>query len=200
MTGNEKTLLGSFGTELAVAIELRDADRGDKPLGSTSVSLPDRRETTTLTPSGYHVLTDLPDDVEEVTVVVEAANYLTERRTIDLSEIDRSTARTIDLDPSPAYPFASGLTVVRGFVTDDGPLAGAVVTLQGRSETTRTSDDGEFALPVRSVDDGDVNSSGALQVDGEDPTLEASHPDSEATTTAQTTIPLGETTRQDLSF
>lgn len=200
MTGDEKTVLGSFGTELGVAIELRDADRGGQPRSSTSVSLPNRRETTTLTPSGYHVLTDLPDDIEEVTVVVDADNYLSEHRKIDLHEIDRSTAQTIDLVPSPAFPFASGLTLVRGFVTDGGPLERSVVTIQERPETTRTTADGEFALPVRAINDADVSSSGALQVGGEEPTLEARHPDSGATTMADTEVPIGETTRLDLSF
>lgn len=194
--------MGTVETSLAVAVDLRDGVAGGRPTGSPSVSLADRPETFTRTPSGYHVLSDLPADVGEVTVVVDDCDaHLTERRTVDLDG-DRSTPETVELLPSPAYPFGSGATVVRGFVSDESgaPIAGATVTIQERDERTRTNTAGEYAVGIRSIESDDVSDDNALEVDGETPVLEATHPETGATTAAETVIDVGKTARQDVEF
>lgn len=194
--------MGTVETSLSLAVDLRDGVAGGRPTGSPSVSLADRPEAFTRTPSGYDVLTDLPADVGEVTVVVDGGDaHLSERRTVDLDD-DRSTPETIELLPSPAYPFGGGATVVRGIVYDEreAPVAGATVTIRDRDEVTRTTPAGEYALWIRSIGSDDVSDADALQVGGDTPTLEATHPETGATTTAETVIGVGETTRLDLEF
>lgn len=203
MNGEDgRTELATFGTSLALAVDLRDAVAGGRPKGEPSVSLADRPETFTRTPGGYHVLTDVPGSTGEVTVAVDGGRaHLDEQWTVDLGTTDRATPETVELLPSPAYPFGGGTTLIRGIVTDASgdPVAGATVSVRGRDEVTRTTRAGEYVLPIRSIEDGDVTD-GALQSGGGTPTLEAVRPESGTTATASTEVPVGETTRQDLEF
>ncbi len=203
MSGEDSRVkISAFETSLAVAIDLRDGVAGGRPKGAPSVTLANRPETFKRTPGGYHVLTDVSENVGEVTIVVDGGSaHLDERRAVDLGAIDRATPETVELPPSPAYPFSSGTTLVRGIVTDasDAPVADAPVTIQGRSESTRTSQAGEYALPIRSIESAHVNN-GALRVCGGTPTLEAAHPESETTTTGSMRIPVGETSIKDIQF
>lgn len=134
-----------------MAIRPIDTVTGRPPRGRPRIRLVDRPESFTRTPSGFYVLTDLPDDVETVTVDVDGLpEYLPERRTIEDvltamattptdggvdSDAEDSgstvTAESIPLLLAPAYRFPPGATLVRGSVTADGePVPGATVRLQ----------------------------------------------------------------------
>jgi hypothetical protein len=164
MTRTERTLVGTTETRLSIAVGLRDAFTA-RPLGRVSrVTLADRPERFVRNRSGYHVLTDLPDDVSAVTIVVDPGDrFLPERRILDGSDLEsRPAVLEIDLLPAPAYRFPADATLLRGTVSeaDDGqsdtPLSGVDVTVDTGTEGNGRGDaDTEFTAVGRSDDDGE---------------------------------------------
>jgi hypothetical protein len=67
----------------------------------------------------------------------------------------RSPLLTVAFRPGPSYPFAAGVTMLRGVVQtpDRKPAAGAAVEVLGGGPSSRTAESGEFVLawpPLRS--------------------------------------------------
>lgn len=196
-------------TTLAFAVGLVDAFTGGQPDDDdVTVELASEHATPVRNPSGYYVFVNL--DADEVTVVVDADDhYRDERRTVHLSSseaeqaappdgthvvTDPSVALTIELTPTPAYPFPRSATVVRGHIeTADGdPVAGAQVSLREFDPVVETTETGEYALWVPATGEdvkrregrnvvvvgGDADNGRALaDGDGTDPTLVVDHPD-----------------------
>lgn len=162
MSHRKSPPLESFGTELAVAVDLTDRYTDREPRGSPNVTLANAPYEFLQTPSGYYALVDAPAEPTAFEVVVEAEYYLDERRSIDRSSLDPDAPlASIDLLPGPAYPFGGGATLVRGMVTeDDDPVADATVAYVQGSDGTRTNEDGEFALPIEDVTREDVTIAG----------------------------------------
>lgn len=164
MTRTERTLMGTTETRLSIAVGLRDAFTARLPGRVPRVTLADRPEHFVRNRSGYHVLTDLPDDVSSVTIVVDPGDrFLPERRVLDGSDLEsRPAVLEIDLLPAPAYRFPTDTTLVRGMVSeaDDGrsdiPLSGVDVTVDTRTEgNERANADTGFTAVGRSDDDGE---------------------------------------------
>jgi hypothetical protein len=64
----------------------------------------------------------------------------------------RAQRQAATLQPSTAYPFPIGATLVRGIVLADGvPLAGATVRHSGAEQMYQTGSDGEFVLFFENV-------------------------------------------------
>lgn len=158
MTSREATPLDSFGTELSLAVGLTDRYTDCAPRGEVAVRLANAADEFLATPSGYHVLVDVPAEPADFEVVVESEYYLDERRSVPRSSLDPAEPlESFSLVPAPAYPFGGGATMVRGTVTDGGdPVADAPVAYVQGSDRTRTNADGEFALPVEDVSRDDV--------------------------------------------
>lgn len=76
--------------------------------------------------------------------------YRTGSSNIDLSSLDlQSPLVNIHLIPKANYPFPEGTTLLRGKVVDtvrNKPIAGAAITVQGRSENTVSEDDGSYCI------------------------------------------------------
>lgn len=162
--------LGGFTTRLSLAVGLVDAFTGRAPLGNPQVRIKDVDARPVSTPSGYHVFTDLEGG--PVTVLVDGGErYFAEHReqvaTIDLSDpdtdidpSDRSTLPLvrIELTPSPSYRFPAGVTLIRGTVRDPegNAVTGAHLSVRNRDISTRTDENGEFAIFFRVVTEADV--------------------------------------------
>lgn len=177
MTRTERTLMGTTETTLSIAVRLRDAFTARPLARAPRVTLADRPERFVRNRSGYHVLTDLPDDVSSVTIVVDPGDrFLPERRVLDGSDLEsRPAVLEIDLLPAPAYRFPADATLVRGTISeaDDGqsdtPLSGVDVTVDTRTDGNgganadtdftargRSDDDGEYVLFFRGLTGDDV--------------------------------------------
>ena len=202
----DRLALGSVGTHLSLAVELTDAYTGGRPVEPIRVSLVDRNETFRRSPAGYHVLCDLPEDVESVRIAVDAAAYLPEERTVDLAALDElSPVESIVLLPAPNYAFGAGATLVRGRVVDadDDPVPDASVTIDGRADETRCDYRGEFAIwfddLARSEVRTTVENERFVDIDGADPRVRAHRPDG-STATERLAVELGATVSTTVSF
>ena len=147
---------------LSAAIRLRDSVTGGRPRGSPSVELVGRPESVVETPSGYHVVTNLPKSVSTVTVSIDSGSqYLSMTREVDVVDpdvtADDELSTDIELLPAPAYRFPSETTLIRGSTrveTDDAEeerLGSVDVTVRTDEDTVvargRSDDRGEFVLP-----------------------------------------------------
>lgn len=196
------TRIGGFTATLSLAVSLRDAVTGDRPMGDPRVTV-EGDEPDATTPGGYHVFLDRGGD--DVTVAVDSGDrYLDDERTVDLLTHDPADAVTFELQPAPAYSFSSGATLIRGQVEDDAdqPVADGVVSVQGLSRATRTDARGAFVYFFAVGTDGEAVKRGdqtVIEVSGSDPIVEASHPD-HGTVTETTTVEEGSTVVADLQY
>ncbi len=230
MSSREWVPLEIGQTHLSIAVALIDTFTQRTPRRPPHVGLKDRAEQFRRTREGYFVLTDLPADVEEVTVVVdESPYYLSTHHTVeqfatDLEDASEYEAEEIEIAPGPGYRFPAGTTLVRGQLTDgDAPVSGGALTI----DTDDVSEDdepgfiaegwsdprGEFALYLWGITKDDLveeyesghdnhsEISGRLvHVGGEPPVVMATHPETGAVTSASTPLPAGITTSLDLDF
>ncbi|WP_331234136.1 hypothetical protein [Natronorarus salvus] len=224
MSQPERVELGTTRTTLSVAIGLEDAFTGRQPRGPR-VRLGDRPETFTRTPSGYYVLTDLPEDAAPITVSVDGTpDYLPEQFTIESPDLDSPPViETIELVPSPAYRFPANATLVRGSITegtDASPLSDVTLKIEGTDDEGpdapafrargRSDERGEYVLfitgitaddVIESYDDENGESDGrVVHVAEEKPTVRAVHPDTGQVIEESIAVPVGGTTRLDLAF
>lgn len=230
MTRTDRTLMGTIETRLSIAVRLRDVFTG-RPLGrGPRVTLADRSERFVRNRSQYHVLTDLPDDVSSVTIVVDAGDrFLPERHILDGSNLEsRPAVLEIDLLPAPAYRFPADATLVRGMISeaDNGQsetrLSGVDVTVDTSTEGNgdadteftamgRSNDVGEYVLFFRGLTDYDVRTGyedteqdagheRVVHVDGEKPVLRAIHEATDRERTDPVAVEVGETTSHNIEF
>ena len=205
MADRDAVELESFSTELTVAVALTDRHTDGPPVGDPTIRVTNADYAFTETPSGYYVLTDLPDDPETLEVTVESEAYLDQERSITPEALpDDDPSLEFSLEPGPAYPFGGGETVVRGLVEDgDGPVAGAEVAYVEGTAMTQTDERGDYALPVRDLASDDLGTDDegrrALKPGGADPTIRATHPDGR-TTEVTPTVRIGASASANLSF
>ena len=202
----DRIALGFVETTLSLAVELTDAYTGGRPVEPIRVSLVDRDETFRRSPTGYHVLRDLPADVDSVRIAVDAAAYLPEERAVDLGELDElSPVESVTLLPAPNYGFGAGATLVRGHVVDaDGaPVPNTVVTVDGRADETRCDHRGEFAIWFDDLERTEIRTTVEndrfVEIDGADPQVRAHRPDG-STAAERLEVPLGSTVSATVSF
>lgn len=229
MTRTERTKIGTIETRLSIAIKLQDAFTGGQPTGPLRVGLFDRSERFIRNRSGYYVLTDLPEEISPVAITVEPGDrYLLERCVLDQEQLESlPQVLTITLLPAPAYRFPADATLIRGMVgeaRDDGtvtPLSDVELTVDTDGDASdddtalsamgRSNNDGEYVLFFRGVtaddvsvqdDDSESDSSGrtVVRVNGETPTVRATHPETDRETTVQTAVEAGTTTALDITF
>lgn len=199
----EWTEAGTIDRRLDVAVALTDGYTGRPPVGTPRVALVGTEATAARNPSGYYTFWGLPDGVTDVTVEVDAAGYLAERRTVALPALD-PLAPVVDvtLSPSSAYSFPRGETVVRGAVRDGGaPIPGATVAIAGRGYRTRTDERGGYALALTGLDADDVTREDGTRIvrfDGDDPRVDVTHPDG-TTTSKSVPVALGATVSAEFS-
>ena len=150
----------------------------------------------TKTPSGYYVWFDLPESVVELRVDGRGI-YEDYRRSVDLSNHSNTDPLRCSLVPSPAYQFPDWVTLVRGRIVDsagDG-IAGCSIELDLPSPTGSTDEYAEWRdRSVISDRDGYIayyiplaaslvdSASGEITIDGDIPTVIATHPDGQTET------------------
>lgn len=161
---------------LSFAVGLVDGVTGGRPTGDVVVRLADAPVEPVVNPRGYRLFLDVVPEYDPVTVTVDGGDrYVDESVTVyhdsdppdGAAAVDARDPRVpveVTLTPTPAYPFASGTTLLRGFVTDtpipaDGSVpagsgvGGATVAVPGvpdvnGSVAATTTDSGEYVLPL----------------------------------------------------
>lgn len=182
------TELGARTTTLSLAVRIVDAFNGGRPIGKPSVSIEGVDRGPVENRSGYLLFLDLDPDTEDgpVTVSVDGGVYYADERVdVDLAalreEAPLAPVVLIDLTPSTAYEFPAGTTLLRGHVRDPAGtgVPKAELSVRGFDRSTVTEREGEFVLFVGSVPPDAVTEADGkrlVTVDGENPTIEVSHP------------------------
>lgn len=140
-----------ISTDLSLALWLIDEFTQQGPAGRVEVKLKDGGPTAKKNLSGYFLFTDLAPGV--YTVSIESDYYSTVEEAVDTSILDaKNPVVQIVLKTNSRYPFPAGATLLRGMVTNGVPVAGATVSVTGKTITTVTDDDnGEFILYFKGI-------------------------------------------------
>lgn len=177
-------------TALALAVRVVDTHTGTAPPVGLSVAIEDDARTPLRTGPGTYVFLGAAIEGDPTVVVDGAARYrpFSESLTIPATG---PPAVEVALEPSTAYPFPRGATLVRGSArtTTGTPIAGATITVRDTDLGTTSEASGEFVLPLDSLpvvtrrvtlDPGDGTPARTVprqvvEVDGTDPTLVVDH-------------------------
>jgi hypothetical protein len=57
----------------------------------------------------------------------------------------------VTLKPKPSYPFPGNATLVRGLVSNGGPVVDADINVVGKTIETKTDEKGEFVLYFKGI-------------------------------------------------
>lgn len=140
---------------LSMALRLVDDYAKKGPLGHVKVKLKEGDINANKNLSGYYLFTDLT--AGNYTVVIEPDLYFPEEITVDISSLDpKNPVIEIVLKPRPAYPFPGNATLLRGLVSDTGPVVNAVLKVVGKTIETITDKSGEFVLYFKEDMDGNI--------------------------------------------
>lgn len=161
-----------FSDSVTMAVSLIDKYTGDKPFGAVSVSLKGEAYKPVKNPSGYYVFLNIP--VKTYIVQVRSDYYLDNDFTAILTppkpgdtftDILQEITREIPLDPTPAYPFPNGATLIRGIVKNlaDTPVPNASVTLVERALSTFTNKNGEYVFYLNNLTSSDISDGGFVE-------------------------------------
>lgn len=194
----------SHETRLSLAVVVVDGFTGERLVEGARVTLEDEganplRTEPVKKPDGYRLFLDLPDTTVHVSVD-GGKRYLKpddqERPEVIPSELwsqwetdGDEPIEVIELTPSAAYDFPAGSTLIRGHVFDSEGEGLAEATLSipgvgneeemGVSGEGETDERGQFMLFFNGVSPDNVereNGRRLVKVDGENPTVEVSHP------------------------
>lgn len=144
-----------INVNLSLALWLIDDYTQNEPIGQVKVRIKEGDISAKKNFSGYYIFNDLPVDI--YTVIVESDFYFAEERTFDISQLDpKNPLEEIVLKPKPSYPFPDNATLLRGLVTDNGPLINAVLRVVGMQMETITDENGEFVLYFKGGVDGNI--------------------------------------------
>ena len=132
-------------TTLTFAVWLTDEFTQQGPVGSVQVIIKGGTRAAVKNLSGYFLFTDLAPGTYDVRS--ESEFYIPAEQTIDTTVLNpKQPVAEIVLKPNPSYPFPGSATLLRGVVTNGTPLAGAQVSVTGKTMTTVTDKRGEFIL------------------------------------------------------
>jgi hypothetical protein len=137
-------------TRLTFAVRLVDEFTQLGVTGNVKVTLTGQGVIAAKNLGGYFLFNDLPSGT--YTVRAESEFYLPAEVTVDTSTLDpRNPVFQIILKPAVSYPFSGAATLIRGAVTNGAPVAGADVSVTGKSITSSTDEHGEFVLYFRGI-------------------------------------------------
>jgi hypothetical protein len=111
-------------TNLSLAVWLTDENTGKKPMGRVKVTLEEGEIKAFKNLSGYHCFTDLYH--KDYNLNIESDFYFPadKKIVIPLPDPKKPVDDTI-LKPNPVYPFPISATLVRGLVSNTGPVVNA---------------------------------------------------------------------------
>jgi hypothetical protein len=130
---------------LTCVVALIDAYTGKPPIGAVTFMLEDRRLKVHKTTDNFYYFLNLAGKEFEIHIQTEYyAEAVTEKKTLPRTEPRDPIAVT--LQPTPAYPFPSGATLIRGMVQNSKKeaVSGARIEIEG--EWSQTTPKGEFVL------------------------------------------------------
>lgn len=137
-------------TNLSLAVWLVDDFTKDKPVDSVKVIIKEGEIKTIKNLSGYYLFNDLSPG--NYTVRVESDFYFPVEESVNISHhTSKNPVIEITLKSKPCYLFPSNATLVRGKVSNSGPIADAEVTVIGKTIKTITDERGEFVLYFKGI-------------------------------------------------
>lgn len=142
-------------TNLSLAVWLTDENTGKKPMGRVKVTLEEGEIKAFKNLSGYHCFTDLYH--KDYNLNIESDFYFPadKKIVIPLPDPKKPVDDTI-LKPNPVYPFPISATLVRGLVSNTGPVVNALVSVVGKTIETITDERGEFVLYFKGIKKEDI--------------------------------------------
>ena len=143
-------------TNLSLAVWLTDENTGKKPIGRIKVTLEEGEIKAFKNLSGYYCFTDLSH--KDYNLNIESDFYFPADKTIAIPFPDpkKPVDDTIILKPNPVYPFPISATLVRGLVSNTGPVVNALVSVAGKTIETITDERGEFVLYFKGIKKEDI--------------------------------------------
>ena len=142
-------------TNLSLAVWLTDENTGEKPIGRIKVTLEKGEIKAFKNLSGYYCFTDLSH--KDYHLNIESDFYFPVDKTIAIPLPDpKKPVDTIILKPNPVYPFPISATLVRGLVSNTGPVVNALVSVAGKTIETITDERGEFVLYFKGIKKEDI--------------------------------------------
>ena len=144
-------------TSVSLVVALADDYTKAQPIGDVSVMLENHHLRALKNRSGYYYYLDL--SIDEVNVLIRSEFYFDEETgALDLPLSTPLIPQSKTLHPTPAYPFPAGATLIRGVIHDEGgnPASEVNVTINGRTEQSKTTEKGEFVLYFPKLGEDDV--------------------------------------------
>ncbi len=142
-------------TNLSLAVWLTDEYTKEKPVGRVKVTLKEGERKAFKNLSGYYCFTDVPDG--DYHLRIESEFYFPIEKPVDVPFLDpanpdpKNPVDEIELKPHPGYPFPENATLVRGVVSNTGPVVKADVKVVGKPIETITDEKGEFVLFCKGI-------------------------------------------------
>lgn len=141
-------------TRLTFAVLLRDGFAPRNGLtGGCQISLAGGEAAPVMNRSGHYCFVDLPEG--DYTVVTSTKYYLDQEVAVATAVLDpKSPAIVIDLEPSLAYPFPPGTTLLKGRIVDlaGGGVSGAQVEIQSLGRRLVSDQHGMFLFYFKGLD------------------------------------------------
>jgi hypothetical protein len=142
-------------SRLSLAVWLTDEYTQSKPLYNVNVLIKEGNIYPSKNPSGYYLFNDLPDG--NYNLIIESEAYFYKNALITLPRPDlKNPSVEVILKPRPSYLFPDNSTLVRGMLSNTGPIAEASVKVTGKAIETTTDERGEFALYFKGIKKEDI--------------------------------------------
>lgn len=142
-------------TRLSLAVWLIDEYTQVKPAGDVKVLIEEGDINAVKNLSGYYLFNDLADG--NYNIIIESDLYFSEEMAVAVPRPDpKNPAIEITLKPRPSYPFPNNATLVRGVLSNAGPITNAAVKVIGKTIETITDERGEFILYFKGIKKEDI--------------------------------------------
>jgi hypothetical protein len=187
-------LEGKQRTHKSLAVLVRDGRSGQSGLIAV-VSLEGLSIKPILNPGGRYVFVDLPEG-DYIINVAGCEGFIPARKSVSIT-VQGDVFVPMVLMPSPACPFSTTDTLVRGSVEANGaPLADALVTVDGTGLSAVTNGDGDFVITFQVTKDliKKLDGKFKVKVGGDDPSFTATHPRFGVSSAVRTEVREGQTT------
>jgi hypothetical protein len=152
---------------LSLVISLKDNFTQELPVGKVTVTLKDEPYKAVKNPSGFYLFLKLPTKI--YTVQIRSSYYFDQDQSVTFAPVDSKKpmnetltqiVKVIGLEPTPAYPFPNGATLLRGIVTNQDekpvPVPNANVALVEKAIETSTTEKGEYVFYFPNLTNDDV--------------------------------------------
>lgn len=136
----------SVNCKAAIVLQIADDYTGEFPLGGILAVIEDYKIKAVRNPSGYYIFSDLKQGTYKIHI--STSYYLNEEREVTITSENKGTKLlTVKLIPNTAYPFDSGITLIRANVRDrlGNPAEGAAIKVYTLPDNNTASSIGTAA-------------------------------------------------------